>query len=80
MPLDDMLRTFNMGIGLIIVTAAAQAEHVDRGARRARRRGRARHRRDRAGGAVGDVHRYLRCVTAVPSPHRECESLAGSAF
>jgi phosphoribosylformylglycinamidine cyclo-ligase len=27
-PLDDMLRTFNMGIGLIIVTAAAKADHV----------------------------------------------------
>jgi len=27
-PLDDMLRTFNMGIGLVIVTAAAQADHV----------------------------------------------------
>jgi phosphoribosylformylglycinamidine cyclo-ligase len=27
-PLDDMLRTFNMGVGLIIVTAAAKADHV----------------------------------------------------
>ena len=27
-PLDDMLRTFNMGIGLIIVTAPAKADHV----------------------------------------------------
>jgi phosphoribosylformylglycinamidine cyclo-ligase len=27
-PLDDMLRTFNMGIGLVIVTDAAKAEHV----------------------------------------------------
>jgi phosphoribosylformylglycinamidine cyclo-ligase len=27
-PLDDMLRTFNMGIGLVIVTAAASADHV----------------------------------------------------
>jgi phosphoribosylformylglycinamidine cyclo-ligase len=27
-PLDDMLRTFNMGIGLIIVTSAATADHV----------------------------------------------------
>ncbi len=27
-PLDDMLRTFNMGIGLVIVTGAAQVEHV----------------------------------------------------
>ena len=25
-PLDDMLRTFNMGVGLIIVTARDQAE------------------------------------------------------
>ena len=27
-PLDDMLRTFNMGVGLIIVTAEATAAHV----------------------------------------------------
>ena len=27
-PLDDMLRTFNMGIGLIIVTAPGKADHV----------------------------------------------------
>jgi phosphoribosylformylglycinamidine cyclo-ligase len=27
-PLDDMLRTFNMGIGLIIVTTPAKADHV----------------------------------------------------
>jgi phosphoribosylaminoimidazole (AIR) synthetase len=27
-PLDDMLRTFNVGIGLIIVTSAAKADHV----------------------------------------------------
>ena len=27
-PLDDMLRTFNMGIGLVIVTSAAKADHV----------------------------------------------------
>jgi phosphoribosylaminoimidazole (AIR) synthetase len=27
-PLDDMLRTFNMGIGLIIVTSASKADHV----------------------------------------------------
>jgi phosphoribosylformylglycinamidine cyclo-ligase len=27
-PAEDMLRTFNMGIGLIIVTAASQADHV----------------------------------------------------
>ena len=27
-PLDDMLRTFNMGVGLVIVTAAAKADHV----------------------------------------------------
>src|ERR1044071_5140840 len=27
-PLDDMLRTFNMGVGLIIVTGAAKADHV----------------------------------------------------
>jgi phosphoribosylformylglycinamidine cyclo-ligase len=27
-PLDDMLRTFNMGIGLIIVTASGKADHV----------------------------------------------------
>ena len=27
-PLDDMLRTFNMGIGLIIVTAPGKAEQV----------------------------------------------------
>jgi phosphoribosylformylglycinamidine cyclo-ligase len=43
-PLDDMLRTFNMGIGLIIVTSAAKADHVieelsARGARDARRIG-----------------------------------------
>jgi phosphoribosylformylglycinamidine cyclo-ligase len=43
-PLDDMLRTFNMGIGLIIVTPAAKADHViealsARGARDARRIG-----------------------------------------
>jgi phosphoribosylformylglycinamidine cyclo-ligase len=40
-PLDDMLRTFNMGVGLIIVTAAGKADHVmeelaARGARDAR--------------------------------------------
>jgi phosphoribosylformylglycinamidine cyclo-ligase len=43
-PLDDMLRTFNMGIGLIIVTAAAEADRVieelaARGARDTRRIG-----------------------------------------
>jgi phosphoribosylformylglycinamidine cyclo-ligase len=43
-PLDDMLRTFNMGIGLVIVTAAAKADHVmeelaARGGREARRIG-----------------------------------------
>ena len=27
-PLDDMLRTFNMGVGLIIVTSPAKADHV----------------------------------------------------
>jgi len=27
-PLDDMLRTFNMGVGLVIVTASAKADHV----------------------------------------------------
>jgi phosphoribosylaminoimidazole (AIR) synthetase len=27
-PLDDMLRTFNMGIGLILVTAADRAEQL----------------------------------------------------
>ena len=27
-PLDDMLRTFNMGVGLVIVTGAAKADHV----------------------------------------------------
>jgi phosphoribosylformylglycinamidine cyclo-ligase len=27
-PLDDMLRTFNMGVGLVIVTAASKADHV----------------------------------------------------
>ena len=27
-PLDDMLRTFNLGVGLVIVTAAAKADHV----------------------------------------------------
>jgi phosphoribosylformylglycinamidine cyclo-ligase len=40
-PLDDMLRTFNMGVGLVIVTAAVKADHVmeelaARGAREAR--------------------------------------------
>ena len=30
-PLDDMLRTFNMGVGLVIVTAAAKADHVMEG-------------------------------------------------
>jgi phosphoribosylformylglycinamidine cyclo-ligase len=30
-PLDDMLRTFNMGIGLVIVTAAGKADHVMEG-------------------------------------------------
>ena len=27
-PLDDMLRTFNMGVGLVIVTSADKADHV----------------------------------------------------
>ena len=40
-PLDDMLRTFNMGVGLVIVTGAGKADHVmeelaARGARDAR--------------------------------------------
>ena len=40
-PREDMLRTFNMGIGLIVVSRAGDAERGDRRARR-RRRARAR--------------------------------------
>ena len=50
-PIDDMMRTFNMGIGLIIVTARDQAEPLHRGAGGPRWPRRARHRRDRAGRA-----------------------------
>ena len=47
-PQDDMLRTFNMGVGMILVVSVCRQRRGARGARRCRRARRERDRRDRA--------------------------------
>ena len=51
-PIDDMMRTFNMGIGLIIVVAPRSGRAADQRAGGARWTRRPRHRRDRPGRAA----------------------------
>jgi phosphoribosylaminoimidazole (AIR) synthetase len=71
-PQDDMLRTFNMGVGLILVVAAARCRRGDRRDARGRRVGRPRHRRGRRRRRRVSARRPLRGLTggAGPGPPR----------